>query len=54
MIPARRERCPASGSESVSRLHSSQALKGRGIHDTPARTRAISGWKRESVVGRSA
>ena len=54
MISARRERCSASGSESVSRLHNSQALKGRGIHDTPARTRAISGWKRESVVGRSA
>ena len=51
---AKRRRRSSWRRELLSWAQKSLAFAGRGTHETWARTRAISGWKRASVVGRSA
>ncbi len=53
-ICAKRSRSESWTRPWASWAHMSMAFRGRGTQVTRARTRAISGWKRESVVGRSA
>ena len=54
MRAAKRVRISSSARPEVRMFHISEALRGRGTQLTGASTYAISGWKRVSVVGRSA